>query len=69
MKAKVSKRFLDWIDIFGVQDLARELKIDSSTISHWRRGTCWPQVKHMRRIRDLSLGEITYEHMIEEDAQ
>lgn len=56
--------FLDWVDMIGGPKLAKLLDIDPSTISHWRRGKC-PKVDHMRRIRELSEGAITYDHIID----
>lgn len=44
--------------------LAKELGIDRSTISHWRNGT-HPKIEHMKKIRELSKGSITYDHIID----
>lgn len=63
--AKSVSKFIAWIDEIGIEPLAEKLGIDPSAVSHWRRGHCWPQVKHIKRIRELSRGALTYEDIIE----
>lgn len=65
MRPSKSKTFITWIDEVGIQELAEKLGIDPSTISHWRRGHCWPRVEQMRQIRKISKGRITYEDIID----
>lgn len=63
--SKSVSKFITWIDDIGIEVLAQKLGIDASAVSHWRRGHCWPQVKHIKRIRELSKGTLTYEDIIE----
>ena len=57
--------FTAWVKTYGVRKLAKELDIHASTIRKWRQGHC-PKPVHMKRIRQLSKGRITYSHIIDE---
>lgn len=63
-KSRQKNIFIDWVDNYGGPKLAKELGIDESTISHWRSGST-PKVEHMRRIRKISKGHVTYGHIID----
>lgn len=55
--------FTTWIDAYGIQKLAKELKTHPSTISKWKRGHC-PRPWQMENIRDLSRGLVTYDIIV-----
>jgi ribosome-binding protein aMBF1 (putative translation factor) len=55
----------DWINDFGVQELAKKMKVQPSTVRHWRNGHCLPRTDQMRKIRRLSKGTVSYERMID----
>lgn len=63
-KTRAKGNFIEWVNTYGGVRLAKELGIDPSTISHWRRGTA-PKVEHMRQIRAISKGVVTYDHIID----
>jgi len=62
---KSVSKFIAWIDDIGIEPLAEKLGIDPSAVSHWRRGHCHPQVRHMKKIVELSKGKLTYQEIIE----
>lgn len=59
--------FEDWIEDIGPQKLAKKLHLDPMTINHWRAGRSDPRVVHMRKIKKISRGLISYEQMIDRD--
>lgn len=63
MKNKISLR--DWIDREGAATLAEKLKVEVSTVRHWKSGHCLPSDKQKRAIKRLSKGEVTYDSMID----
>jgi len=63
MKQKISLK--NWIDQEGVHKIAHILKVEESTVRHWRRGHCLPRTEQMRTIRKLSKGLVTYETIID----
>lgn len=62
-KKKIS--FDAWIDKVGVIWLARYLKVHPGAVRHWRTKLCDPRVDHMRRIKKLTRGRISYDMMID----
>lgn len=57
--------FEEWIDREGVDQIAKRLGINRFSVLHWRAKRCDPRVDHMRRIKRLTRGEISYEQMID----
>lgn len=62
---KAALIFNTWIDEVGSEWLARKLKIHPQAIRNWKSLRSDPKVDHMRRIRRLSKGRITYIIMID----
>lgn len=64
--SKIKKlTFKRWIESFGEKRLALYLKVHPKAIQYWKTGHCDPRVDHMRRIKRLTHGLITYEMMID----
>jgi DNA-binding transcriptional regulator YdaS (Cro superfamily) len=57
----------EWITRVGVEDVARLLKVNLSTVRHWARGYCPPKAEHMHLIKKFSKGAVSYESMIERE--
>ncbi len=67
MDKKKQKRitFDAWLDEMGAVWVARKLKVHPHAVRLWRRKHNDPRVDHMRRIKRLTKGVITYEMMID----
>ena len=48
------KPFPDWIRTFGVNNLARECKVDPAAVSRWADGTSQPGLDHAVTILRLA---------------
>lgn len=57
--------FRNWMEKEGTFKLAKQLGVNPSCISHWKRGNAYPSVKHMIAIKKLTKGKIRYEDIIE----
>ncbi len=55
----------DWINSIGVPRVAKLLKVEESTVRHWRIGRCLPRAEQMFAIKKLSKGSVTYDQMID----
>lgn len=60
-----SYTFAEWVDSIGIEVLALKLKISTQSVKNWRRGISDPKVDHMREMRRLSRGAITYDVIID----
>lgn len=57
--------FKQWIKDFGAERLAKRLQISRPAVRHWETGRGLPAPCHMRTIRKLSKGQITYDLIID----
>lgn len=64
MKSRHRNIFIQWVNEYGRMKLAKDLGIDPSAVSHWRRGQ-HPTIHHMKKIVKLSKGKVRYEHIID----
>lgn len=55
-----------FIDKHGIDKLAKALEVHPTTVSHWRTGRVLPKSEQMLTIKELSNGELTPDHMIED---
>jgi transcriptional regulator with XRE-family HTH domain len=55
-----------WIEREGVEDVAKALGVDKSTVWHWRRGYCLPTAAKRERIVKLSRGTVTVSRMLDD---
>lgn len=63
--SKVTGTFERWIEKKGVDYLAQRLDVHRATILHWKAGRCDPRVEHLRLLKRLSRGMLSYEQMID----
>lgn len=57
--------FREWLKTQETRHLARVLKLDSSTIRHWKRGHSIPEPRLMFRLVKLTAGRLSYASIIE----
>jgi len=62
---KKQMTFIDWINYLGTVEIAKLLKVETATVRQWRRGYCSPKVEHIRQIKILSKGLVSYEAIID----
>lgn len=65
MRKKKTITLATWIDEIGRKEACWLLKVDSSTIRHWRLGYGLPKARQMLKIKELSGGRLTCDAMIE----
>lgn len=58
-------RFDDWIKEVGPKEVAKKLKVDVSTVSHWRNGDAFPRARFCKQIFQMSEGRVSYGEMVE----
>jgi hypothetical protein len=61
--SKVS--FRSWIESYGEEKLAERFEVTGVTIRNWKMGYVFPRPEHMREIRKLSKGLITYDIILD----
>ncbi len=54
-----------WIEKTGPKEVAKQLKVDPSTISNWRTGKSFPKPERLVQLYKLSMGRVTYAEMIQ----
>jgi len=57
--------FFDWIDEVTPKRIAKLFKVNPQTVRQWRKGISYPSVIHMKRIKKITRGEISYEKIID----
>ncbi len=57
--------FDEWIDKTGLEQIAIKLGVKRITVWYWRSHRGYPKIDHMRAIRRLTKGAVTYEMMID----
>lgn len=63
--SKKSLTFPEWITHQTTKKLSRILKVNVSTVRHWRSGRCLPRADQMMKIIQISRGKMSYKTMIE----
>lgn len=58
-----------WIDQEGKAKVARLLNVTVMAVNHWRKGTAYPRVAQMRKIKRLSAGRVGYAQIIDRKAR
>lgn len=54
-----------WMTRLGTQKVASLIGVNLVTVRYWRWRKTYPKVVHMRKIRKLTKGLITYEMIID----
>ena len=65
MAAKGVIGLKEWIEKEGVQTVSKVLRVDESTVRHWRRGWVLPKATQMQKIVAITKGAVSYASMIE----
>ena len=65
MEAKKTMTLRKWIQLTGVNEVARATRADRSAVRHWARGYVLPRDEKKLIIRNLSNGAVTFDEMIE----
>lgn len=60
----MQQSFDEWINHVGIATLARQLRVTKQTVYNWKWGRD-PKVCHLRKIRKMSRGVITYEMIVD----
>lgn len=65
MTTRKKLTFHTWIQDEGIDSVAKLLGVTPGTVSHWRRGHCYPRVEQMRMIKEVTKGKIGYDDIID----
>lgn len=55
----------EWIERETPMKVSRDLEVPYSTVRHWRVGYSHPKLPIMKRIVEITKGEVTYQSIIE----
>jgi hypothetical protein len=69
MSRKIPTTFPDWIREFGVNNLARECKVDPAAVSRWAKGTAQPNLDNATTILNLAKGRLKPSDLLKEGAK
>jgi hypothetical protein len=64
-KKQLDTSFEEWIKSVGFTKISKLLEVNEETVKHWLAGRALPKARHMRRIKDVTKGLVSYAAIIE----
>jgi DNA-binding transcriptional regulator YdaS (Cro superfamily) len=64
-KKQLDTTFENWIKSIGFTRISRLLEVNEEAVKHWLAGRALPKARHMKRIKEITKGKVSYTEIIE----